>query len=172
MRDISKYWECQHELVSLPRARTTRSKTIQYRKQCLDCGRAIGNVLKHEIALRETQGNPKPFDEQLREDTYKRYNEYKIKNISDNYVTMQVADNQWWEWYNEYLKSPKWDAKRQRVIQRCRGVCEGCMTWPAVHVHHLTYKNVGDELLFQLVGLCRSCHEKSHAQQESSRRTA
>jgi 5-methylcytosine-specific restriction endonuclease McrA len=29
-------------------------------------------------------------------------------------------------------------------------------------VHHHTYANVGDELMWQLVAVCRECHQKFH----------
>ena len=64
--------------------------------------------------------------------------------------------------YSEYLKTDKWRALRKKVMTRCNGMCEGCMSKPVHDVHHLTYSNIYDELLFQLVGLCRDCHEKAH----------
>lgn len=64
--------------------------------------------------------------------------------------------------YKEHLKSTKWAELRKKVIARCGNVCEGCGCAPVENVHHLTYANVGDELLFQLVGLCRNCHKKAH----------
>ena len=64
--------------------------------------------------------------------------------------------------YNEYLKSEKWQQLRHKIFRRCHGVCEGCGDRPAVEVHHLTYERFGDELLFDLVGVCEECHEKVH----------
>lgn len=64
--------------------------------------------------------------------------------------------------YENYIHSPKWREKRRQVMERCGGVCEGCKIKKAVQVHHLTYDNFGDELLFQLVGVCADCHGKCH----------
>lgn len=64
--------------------------------------------------------------------------------------------------YEEYIQTPQWKAKRGLVITRCKNVCEGCHAMPVHQVHHLTYDNFGDELLFQLVGLCVGCHDKCH----------
>lgn len=73
------------------------------------------------------------------------------------------AENaQWWAWYNDYLESPEWHHRRRRVLDRCRGICEGCGTARAVHVHHLTYARAGREMLFDLVGVCADCHETIH----------
>lgn len=70
--------------------------------------------------------------------------------------------DEWWACYQEYLKSPEWQAKRKAVLERCGGICEGCRTAPAWIVHHLSYKNVGNELLFELAAVCKACHEISH----------
>lgn len=73
----------------------------------------------------------------------------------------QHSDN-WWAWYNDYLNSDAWRAKRRKVLDRCGGLCEGCRNAPVNQVHHLTYAHVGDELLYELVGLCVDCHERAH----------
>jgi DnaB-like helicase N terminal domain len=68
----------------------------------------------------------------------------------------------WWSWYSEYLNSDAWKAKRRKVLDRCGGLCEGCREDRVTEIHHLTYAHVGDELLFELVGLCDACHERAH----------
>ncbi len=68
----------------------------------------------------------------------------------------------WWEKYNAYLATEEWAERRRRVIDRCGGTCEGCRNRPVEHVHHLTYDHVGNELLFELVGLCLRCHRVAH----------
>ena len=73
------------------------------------------------------------------------------------------ADRQrWWAEYDEYLHSPEWWELRERVITRAGGRCEGCGKWQAQHVHHLTYAHRGCEFLFELVALCRDCHDRVH----------
>jgi 5-methylcytosine-specific restriction endonuclease McrA len=64
--------------------------------------------------------------------------------------------------YAEYLQSTAWKEKRRLIMQRCRGYCEGCGSAPATQVHHLTYKHVGNELLFELVAVCDPCHDRIH----------
>jgi hypothetical protein len=66
------------------------------------------------------------------------------------------------DFYNSYIQSPAWAAKRRAVIKRCGNICEGCGAAQVDEVHHLHYGHLGDELLFELVGLCRACHEKAH----------
>jgi hypothetical protein len=69
-------------------------------------------------------------------------------------------DREWLEWYDAYLASSKWRERRQLVMQRAGGMCEGCGKAPASEVHHLTYERVGDEMLFDLVAICHPCHQR------------
>jgi hypothetical protein len=71
-------------------------------------------------------------------------------------------DPEWWSWYDAYLDSPEWAAKRTRVMERAGRMCEGCGCYPAVQVHHLTYAHAGNEFLFELVAICLSCHAALH----------
>jgi hypothetical protein len=64
--------------------------------------------------------------------------------------------------YSEYLKTGHWLEIRERIIKRCNGICEGCGENKATQVHHLTYKNKGNEFLFELIGLCSDCHNRIH----------
>jgi hypothetical protein len=63
--------------------------------------------------------------------------------------------------YKNYLLCPEWKKKRKFIIQRDK-ICQGCLDAPIHQVHHLTYRNVGNELMFELVGLCRECHSRCH----------
>jgi hypothetical protein len=65
--------------------------------------------------------------------------------------------------YKEYIRSRAWDTKRVLVLKRANYTCEGCgMKGKPLDVHHKTYKNLGDEFLFELVAVCRECHERIH----------
>lgn len=72
----------------------------------------------------------------------------------------QQEEADWWEWYEEYLKTPKWREKARLVLRRAGGRCEGCLLADATQVHHLTYERVGDEMLFDLVAICKPCHDR------------
>lgn len=71
-------------------------------------------------------------------------------------------DEAWWAAYHEYMESPAWRAKRRRVLDRDRHLCQGCLQEIASHVHHMTYDRLFDELLCDLVSLCTPCHQKCH----------
>lgn len=71
-----------------------------------------------------------------------------------------------WSSYKEYLLSNEWKQKRYLIILRCQNICEGCRENKVDNVHHLTYDNVYNEFLFELVGLCKDCHERFHKKGE------
>ncbi|HZA25721.1 MAG TPA: hypothetical protein VFA32_24515 [Dehalococcoidia bacterium] len=60
--------------------------------------------------------------------------------------------------YFEYLCSRDWAVKRRQVKERSGGVCERCRNAPVQDVHHRSYRNLGNEPLEELQGLCRPCH--------------
>lgn len=83
----------------------------------------------------------------------------------------EEANRRWWADYNAYLLSPTWRAKRERVMKRAAGLCEGCGEQRAVQVHHFRYPQdcwpgsqewVAREKLFDLRAICRNCHADVH----------
>ena len=53
--------------------------------------------------------------------------------------------------YQQYLRSPEWQAKREAVLQRCNGTCEMCGKFPVAQVHHRNYNRLFNELLEHLM---------------------
>lgn len=78
---------------------------------------------------------------------------------------------EWWNKYHDYLDSEAWKTKRALVLNRDRHQCQGCCQKPATTIHHLTYDNVFNEPLYDLVSLCDECHEKAHHQKKDRRRS-
>lgn len=64
--------------------------------------------------------------------------------------------------YDDYLRSDAWQRRAAKIKERAGGTCEGCLSRPAVDVHHLTYANIGNEFAFELVALCSACHARIH----------
>lgn len=69
--------------------------------------------------------------------------------------------------YLEYLQTPEWRVLHDRVMKRAGGVCEACRRDPRdgyrpVNAHHLTYRHIFHEFLFELVAICRDCHDRWH----------
>lgn len=148
-------FKCDHSKSEL-RERTIKGGSKQYVKQCLNCGDPVSSPIKREAALAQNGGVPPPFDEQLQvsRDTAAKASAEKITNADDS---------AFWQAYEKYLVSPKWQERRKKVLSRAAGLCEGCRENAATQVHHLSYEHVGDEFLFELVAVCDACHEKLHA---------
>jgi 5-methylcytosine-specific restriction endonuclease McrA len=64
--------------------------------------------------------------------------------------------------FTEYRLTKEWRARRSRVLLRAGNRCELCNASGLLDVHHRTYDRYGDELLSDLIALCRPCHSKYH----------
>jgi 5-methylcytosine-specific restriction endonuclease McrA len=78
--------------------------------------------------------------------------------------------------YQEYIKSRAWFAYRRHLIGVMGNCCEFCGSEPGNHnplqLHHLTYKNLGNETFEDLFVLCLSCHEEVHTWPKRKREVA
>jgi 5-methylcytosine-specific restriction endonuclease McrA len=83
---------------------------------------------------------------------------------------MDEQASEWAQLYAEYLKSEEWALRRARVMERAHYRCEGCRERNAIDVHHLSYAHITQEFLFELVALCRECHERWHEQTDKPSR--
>lgn len=128
--------------------------TTQYKFECQVCGRRGSAISKNDPIRTRLDAEPPFTDPGLQE----RY----WSGIED---AKQKQRDQWWFEYNQYLESPKWQAKRDLVLARdwhqCQAKLDGC-TNTAEHVHHLSYEHLFNEPLFELVAVCRSCHDQIH----------
>lgn len=143
--------DCAHLNKVLTR-RVVKGGAVQYVYQCTLCGDSMNQPLAHARVMAMTGGvEPPAFDEHARD------------RFDDMGRSQRVAEKAEFDaWYGQYLRSPEWAVKRQKILVRCKGVCEGCAEARATVVHHLTYEHVGRELLFELVGLCKPCHDIAH----------
>ena len=64
--------------------------------------------------------------------------------------------------YKEYIKSTAWYQKRLARLKKDKYTCQKCGDTEFLEVHHLTYDNLGDEPMEDLVCLCRDCHQAIH----------
>lgn len=152
--------QCVTKRLSL---RTVQGGKSHYCHQCIVCGRSSA-FIKKEDAERLIAGGEQasPFDDKAQD----RYSALRIEQFKAERELREIEKTQEWaekkQDYHEYLNSVNWRVIRNKVMARCGGICEGCADKPAAHVHHKTYDNVFDELMFQLVGLCEDCHDKLH----------
>jgi hypothetical protein len=153
--------DCKHEY-------EVRMRTIangrRHERQCVKCGYGGGAVAKASIT-----GPVGEWDEALvkrrDEERRRQWDEYREKQEQYQALLRGHADyenREFWRWYNQYLLTDRWREMRRLVIDRARNVCEGCGRAPIHQVHHLTYAHVGNEFLWELRGVCLSCHERIH----------
>jgi hypothetical protein len=76
-------------------------------------------------------------------------------------------DPDWWDWYNDYLRSPEWSAFREQAFDYHGERCVDCRRWRDqldlgewLEIDHVTYERVGHELLEDVRVRCNTCHRK------------
>lgn len=159
----SEYWDCRHPQTEI-RWRIRRNGVGCWSVQCLHCGRELRQVAKNSPQARSIAERI-PFDEdladQIQEDfkreSEQRMTEWREEQEAQKHARQKDADS-WRERYENYLKTPQWRKRRDLVMQRANGMCEGCGQRRATQVHHKTYEHLENELLFELVAVCFQCH--------------
>lgn len=154
--------ECRHPATVPMRVRIAGG-SVQVRNCCTGCGERIGTPLSQK---ERAWVDSLSWQSDELAGTYKqrRYEELQVVLLA--LARRQYAENgRFTASYRAYLQSPEWRARREKVMKRCGGFCEGCGDNSAVHVHHRTYRHFGNEFLFELLGLCRDCHERLHAEE-------
>ncbi len=129
---------------------------ILVNKQCMECGEHDARAYKKELL---------PVDAPLFDED-KKFN-FLIEE-QQNRIEQREFERITWlnEKYKPYLQSFKWIKKRDLVLKRDNYICQACLINKANQVHHLTYKNVFDEPLFELISICKLCHDKIHNKNE------
>jgi hypothetical protein len=153
--------DCQHAETEL-RVKTTSSGGLMCKLQCKLCGAPSCNAVPKQADL------PKWVID--RHDAYLAERKTARAAIQSKFIKLQAdADaalskksEDWRAEYEAYRRTAKWQTKRSKVMHRANGLCEGCLEASATVVHHTTYANIGNELLFQLVALCHACHARAH----------
>lgn len=153
--------DCNHENKEL-RFKTDSIGRNCYYYQCMGCGKIVSNMIKASLAT----GQELPFDQEL----YTK-NKESWRNAWEEQVRQQkeerdrrVAELQA-EWeekkkaYKRYLGSPEWKAKAEKVLARDKYLCQACLERTAIQVHHLTYRHIFNEPLFDLISVCGVCHK-------------
>ncbi len=157
---MGQYSDCRHA-VSEIRWRNRRIGMLG--RQCLDCGDAVStNWIPHNDAVRDLN---------LR-------NREQLQSLPD-WADLPEPDNNTLDLfglgeprperkidrteYAEYLASDDWKRRRLLILKRAGGTCEGCLVKQgSLDVHHKTYKHFKQEFAFELIALCRECHERVH----------
>jgi 5-methylcytosine-specific restriction endonuclease McrA len=145
---------CPHEKTVLV---WTDYETIgrAYYFECSECWYRVKRLSKKEMTEVDLS-TAIEHDDSRRMDWWNKIWDDRKENIK---IERQEKNKEWWEWYNEYLKTPAWLVKREAVLKRENYICQGCGKARATQVHHLTYERVGVEMLFDLVAICKTCHD-------------
>ena len=179
LRECQARFECGHEETAF-RERRLGNGGVQYVRQCHRCGKATTNPIKRADAIYQNRSTiPPPFDDALLE-TWERDKSQAYEQIDRDYRNRVNAfsspdlnpDDEWQIRYNAYLASPAWTKKRKLVLERANNLCEGCREHAAAEVHHLSYENMSDEFLFELVALCKKCHDSIHERRQARTSTS
>ena len=71
--------------------------------------------------------------------------------------------------YKKFLVTGYWKAMRNYMLAK-EVLCESCdAVGRFMHVHHKTYEHVFDEPLFDLVAICKPCHDRITAASRARR---
>lgn len=163
------HYECDHKGKIEYRQRVLRDGSLTVWRQCSHCGEGFGAAKKSAFTSSAIQ-SLSTYDECLKSERYQELRR-KIAKVHETLLSHQRAsqenkDGEWWDWYGAYLLSPEWKKKRALVLRRAGGICEGCGINQPSQIHHLTYKHVGNEFLFELVAVCNFCHDRLHEKRE------
>lgn len=157
LESVASKYKCDHPEQELREFVTSNGGT-QIKKQCVRCGARTTNA----IAKATISGPLHMGDVDLAE-TWEASRKSEHDNVVQKYLERHLArQSQQRKEYDAYLSSPQWRSKREKVLGRAGGVCEGCLERRATQVHHLDYKNFMSEFMFQLVAVCEDCHARIH----------
>lgn len=167
-----KYWEypsCEHDYILCFLIK--RNGVASIKEICKLCGHACESQKLSKYTDEEKEQMHQTTQEKLdlaREKYRTQLNEKRDIFYAAKLEEQKKRDAQWWREYNEYLSSPEWHRKRALVFERDNYLCQGCYSNSAELVHHLSYKHVGEEFLFELTSMCELCHDRIHAEPKNN----
>lgn len=167
---VFTYKKCSHDRLRFVwRIFKGKNQPKRYGFQCLDCGESgykwhNGAMTSQWVAERNSveyfDRNP---DEAV--SYHDKITDWLLDARREFFATRREQrierKNDWWDWYNRYLKSEAWQRKRQEVFARDNNKCLACGA-PAEQVHHIRYDSVGYEPLDDLASVCEACHLHIH----------
>lgn len=143
--------------------------------QCVDCGKHVSNIKKSK---KENINALRKFEEKKEKSLYeeyehwadKRYNELKRKKKEhDAKIRKDIYEGKYVfkvnKTFNTYYDSQQWAWARKKILKRDNHKCQSC-NQDATCVHHITYERLGEESHFDLISLCKDCHNAVHYEQD------
>lgn len=141
--------------------------TIQVKHQCKKCGNSAGCAVKYKntnIDINAIEW----FDDDLKSRVEQERELIRI-NFWEQFNAGRSAyhERQSEKWHQDtqerrriYFASAAWKLKRMKVFERDQYMCQSCFNTKATEVHHLNYDHFGNEPLFDLISICRYCHQQ------------
>jgi len=163
-KQVDSEFNCSHDHAA-PVKYTRSNGVISVRIQCPRCGESQGERKKAEYHLDGLGVWDESIRERWRTRRRERYEEVREAHLEEVRQDLEQKNAEWWRAYNAYLRTPQWHKMRSKVLDRDANLCQACLTNKATHVHHLSYKlydQLGKSAAFELVAICRSCHEQIH----------
>ena|SRR5688572_5365204 len=141
--------------------RKQRNNIVVVAKQCLHCGRSLGNVKKDQFDLSKLP----EFSESRVESWRQKYDAWAAEQKKN----FELKQGEWWVRYNQYLNGKHWPRLRAFVMRR-DPTCQVCFNAPSEQVHHVSYegyKKFGISFPVECVGVCMRCHDWLHKKVEA-----
>jgi hypothetical protein len=157
--DYAQWYHCDH-----PSSRQVleidRRGVKRYRLQCTVCGRSATGCAAYIKAIEVNRDLPVgAWDHELE----RCWRDERYAVVQSKQTEARETERRLWRlYYNWYLKTPYWGAKREEVLKLCRGICEKCNLRPVVEIHHMNYDTLGAEGMEDIAGLCGWCHSEAH----------
>ena len=164
-RSFSPYG-CKHLHTEIRDQRTSNGG-IQRKEQCLQCGMPRSQptkILKGVIAP--------AWDDRLWGNWESACLGRQLEIEDFLRRRQESTEYEGYIYYEDYLRSAEWEKRRQLVLNRDGNLCQACLENSANEVHHLTYDHIFHEFLFELVAVCRSCHERLHSKKVAATEAA
>lgn len=97
----------------------------------------------------------------------------KILNLKQLNIKEKKDFTERSEKYNRYLKSKEWRELKAYLISKRGLKCEICgakkFFFRQVHIHHITYARLFNELPSDLLILCVGCHKNQHTKKNKGK---
>lgn len=152
----SRTVRCEHEKYILAKYMVGNGFRVQ--KFCNNCFSLFGNAIKHDsVDIEKVKTIEKDKYDRWHNEQYEKFQKRNIK-IKELHSLWQVDEHK--RKHQEYLNTQVWKEKRNEILERDGYLCQACLKNRASEVHHLTYDHFGDEPFFDLISVCRQCHEK------------
>lgn len=129
---------------------------------CFNCGASKVVKMSHSNEWRELQVVTKEESEKIINKVDQRRKDFQEYVISERQKIYDKKNEEFWDKYTSYLGTKEWQTIRKKILERDNFICQSCLENKATDVHHKTYANVFNEHAFELVSLCRSCHDRYH----------